>query len=288
MDRVSQRLTAQGSGAVLPCHGAAARNTYMTRPLVHNCDGYQVATANIALDDCQGLIFWQLGTCFILQHKRGYAFANLISVWEMSSIFFNTKLKDRLFYLQKKWLEHRKSLLNLSLDIGLDEDWLCFIDTYSFQNPLKNHSSKKIKWKNLVEIVSLCSDQILSLDVHTWGFNLTASLHNQKASIWAQNLTHRCRKTSMFDVADFYPFRRVASGPESILTRWDWCIWHIVVLLSSFLYLEMMNLIAVCITKWLISHFCKGYLLKIHLINLVQWQKRSYRSLTADPEATTV
>lgn len=111
MDRVSQRLTAQGSKAVLPCYSAAARNTYMTRPLVPNRDGYQVATANIALDDCQGLIFWQLGTCFIFQHKRGYAFANLISVWKMSSIFFNTKLKDRLFYLQKKRLEHRKITL---------------------------------------------------------------------------------------------------------------------------------------------------------------------------------
>lgn len=111
MDRVSQRLTAQGREAALPCYSAAVRNTYMTRPLVCNCDGYQVATANIALDDCQGLIFWQLGTGFILQHKRGYAIANLISVWKMSSIFFNTKLKDRLFYLQKKWLEHRKITL---------------------------------------------------------------------------------------------------------------------------------------------------------------------------------
>jgi len=58
LDRVSQRLTALGSQAALPCYGAAAKNTYMTRPLVLNCDGYQVATANIALDDCQGLIFW--------------------------------------------------------------------------------------------------------------------------------------------------------------------------------------------------------------------------------------
>lgn len=57
MDRVSQRLTAQGGEAVLPCYGTAARNIYMTRPLVRNRDGYQVATANIALDDCQGLIF---------------------------------------------------------------------------------------------------------------------------------------------------------------------------------------------------------------------------------------
>lgn len=79
MDRVSERLRAQGSEAALPCYGAAARNTYMTRPLVRNCDGYQVATANIALDGCQGLIFRQLGTCFIFQYKREYAWANLIS-----------------------------------------------------------------------------------------------------------------------------------------------------------------------------------------------------------------
>lgn len=140
-----------------------------TRPLVHHCDRYQVATANTALDDCQGLIFWQLGTCFIFQQKRGYATANLISVWKMSSIFFNTQLKDRLFYCQKKRLEHRKSHLNLSVDKGLDKDWPCFTDVYSFQYSLKNRSSKKIKWQNLVEFALLCSDQILSLDVYTWG-----------------------------------------------------------------------------------------------------------------------
>ena len=211
-DRVSQRLTAQGREAALPCYGAAARNMYMTRPLVHNCDGYQVATANIALDDCQGLIFWQLGTCFIFQHKRGYAFANLISVWKMSSIFFNTKLKDRLFYLQKKWLEHRKSHLNLSLDTGLDKDWLCFTDVYSFQYPLKNHSSKKIKWQNLVDIVLLCSDQILSLDVYTRGSIWQQAWVTRKPSTERRIWPTDAEKTYMFDVADFYPFRRVASG----------------------------------------------------------------------------
>lgn len=137
MDRVSERLTAQRSQAVLPRAGTAVRNTYMTRPLVPNCDRYQVATANIALDDCQRLIFRQLGTCFIFQRYREYALANLISAWKMSSIFFSTKLKDRLFHLQKKWLGHSKSHLNLSLDAGLDRDWLCLTDVFSFQYPPK-------------------------------------------------------------------------------------------------------------------------------------------------------